>query len=225
MSRSVGSIAMLLFLLAEQAFSGGDSVPTPVWNYAVTAGFGVIAVNSPDIAGIINGELSPVERIHDLNSSPEFFTAFEVRFSEWWSGKAEFAYLLKSFDIPSGFGPVNTVSYDAEMPTIIVNRLLSGPGYVLKFGVGVGYHFAHFTQNISGISTAYRATGPGVKLEVDGNTKFDDHLYGDINVELRGDFLGILKDDGGHPLELAGGGNGSMGFTGAGVRFGLSYFF
>ncbi len=223
--RIAAIVAGLMIVLPCFAPAQGAREASTVPVIGISAGMGVSGIMTSDIADYINNGYAPPERISSFSSAAEFFGAGEVRLAANINAKIEFAYLLKSYEVPSGFGPNDEFSFGVTMPTLIVHYLIPGPGYMIKAGGGVGYHWATFNQNIPGLAQEYHASGPGLKLEAEGNTEFDEHLHGYIAVDLRDDWLGELRDSGDNPLRLSGRAPVSMGFFSAGLKLGLTYYF
>lgn len=216
------------FLIAG-AFGGAATVRAQTDTLAVerryngvTAGLGVSFINASDIVAFVSTQ-SGGPRQEDFTAAAEFFGSYEVQTGESWGVKGEYAYLYKSYNVPTAF--FNGVfSYALHMPTVVVHTLVTGQGYMLAFGGGAGYHFGRFTADFIGAPATYHAGGIGFKLEAEGNTAFDEHFFGYIGLDVRNDYLGELKDDAGRPILL----NGKamkLNFFSAGIKFGATYFF
>ncbi len=188
----------------------------------ITGGLGVTLVLATDIVDYINNTYQILPKLGDFATAAEFFGAGEIRLGEEWNLKLEYAYLLKSYDVPTnGFG--NTISYSVHMPTVILQRVIEGRGYLIKYGGGVGYHFGSLTTHFPPFEDTYTASGVGLKLDGEGDTEFDEHFYGLIAVDVRDDILGQLKDSGDNPL--SGSHNPKLGFLSVGLKFGVVWFF
>jgi len=188
--------------------------------YGISGGLGVSLLNAGDVVDFVS---NGTNQSH-FAAVAEFFGALEVQIAENWGIKGEYSYLLNSYNIPQG-GIVLPYSYHVQMPSVLLEYVLKGNGYFFKFGGGGGYHFAQFEQDYPTTST-YRARGVGLKIEGEGNTAFDEHLYGYIGADARDDILGDLKDDPGTILvNKSLNKDVKMNFISVGLKFGLTYFF
>ena len=185
----------------------------------VTVGLGVSAHTDPTMVNYINALTlaSPDQKLSDFTSASEFFVVPEVQVSETWSVGLEYSYLLKSYN-SIGAVPWN-FSYSAQMSTLLVHYLSPGDGYWLKFGGGVGYTSANFSEQFaeSGASENAKASGPVFKLEAVGNTEFDEHFWGSIGLDLRWVYAGGFK--GGIVNTVS---PPKLDFFSAGVKFGVT---
>jgi len=190
-------------------------------NYCgVSGGLGVSLINVGDVVDFVS---NGTNQSH-FAAAAEFFGALEVQIADNWGIKGEYSYLLNSYNIPQG-GIILPYSYHVQMPSALLEYVLKGNGYFFKFGGGGGYHFAQFEQDYPATIT-YTAKGIGLKIEGEGNTAFDEHLYGYIGADARDDILGDLKDDAGNILvNKSLNKNVKMNFITVGLKFGLTYFF
>jgi hypothetical protein len=141
--------------------------------------------------------------------------------------KLEYSYLLKSYSVPQQVGSDLSISYGIHMPCVVLQHVLSGRGYLLKLGGGLGYHVAHFTQEGSYfLPDTYTSKGLGIKIEAEGNTEFDEHLFGLIAVDVREDLMGDFRNPVGRTLAIpVKNTQASMSFFSVGLKFGLTYYF
>jgi hypothetical protein len=196
--------------------------------FDVTVGLGIDAHFAHTVANYINLIAQPRldQKVDIIVSAPEFFASSELQLSEEWSAGIEYGLLVKSYSIEDRSGYARSeFSYQVHMPTVLVHRLLSGEGYRVKVGGGVGYHFCSFRQQFQpyGNDETLKSGGPSFKLEVVGNTKFDETFYGSIGVDLRWDFLGALeRRDPAVALNRTGE-LPSMNFFNAGIKFGVTF--
>jgi hypothetical protein len=125
---------------------------------------------------------------------------------------------LKSYNI-SGALPWN-FSYSVQMPTLLAHYLSPGDGYWLKFGGGLGYAFGNLTEQFvqSGAEESSKAFGPAIKVEAVGNTKFDEHFWGSIGLDLRWVYAGSFK--GGVQSSVP---TPKLDFFSVGIKFGVTY--
>jgi len=223
--RSFQSVLLVILLVGATPRLCGQ---TPGKFFDLTVGLGVDAHFAHAVANYINliAQPRPEQRVDVVTSAPEFYAASELQLADDWSAGIEYALLMKSYSIDDRSGYARSdISYQVHMPTILVHRLILGEGFRVKAGGGIGYHFCAFRQQLqpSGDDETLKNEGPSFKLEVVGNTKFDDTFYGSIGVDLRWDFLGALKrrdavTDTGRSIEPP-----SMNFFNAGIKFGVTF--
>lgn len=195
--------------------------------FDVTVGLGINAHFASAVANYVNQIALPwpEQKADIVTSAPEVFAACELQVSDDWSVGAEYSVLLKTYTVDdrSGYARSN-FSYQVHMPSVVVHRLLFGEGYRVKAGGGVGYHFCSFQQEFQpyGTEETLRTSGPSLKLEVVGNTKFDESFYGSIGIDLQWDLLGTLSREGaaatGRSVELP-----TMSFFNVGIRLGITF--
>lgn len=213
-------IASWLFFAISVAF--GQQSATHSKFVQITAGLGVSAHSDPSIVDYINqlAAISPDQQLSHFASASEFFITPELQITDDWSLALEYSYMVKSYSV-SGFTQWD-FSYTTQMPTLIAHYLLSGEGYLLKFGGGVGYAFGNMSEQLvsTGTSESRSASGPSIKVEAVGNTEFDEHFWGSIGVDLRGVFAGSLKNSTISVVPAP-----KLNFFSAGIKFGVTYQF
>lgn len=196
--------------------------------FDLTAGLGINAHFAHTVANYINLIAQPRldQRVDIIVSAPEFFASSDLQFSDEWSAGVEYSLFVKSYSIEDRSGYARSeFSYQVHMPTILVHWLMFGEGYRVKVGGGVGYHFCSFRQQFQpyGNDETLKSAGPSFKLEVVGNTKFDETFYGSIGLDLRWDSLGTLgRREPGLSVDRAGE-LPAMSFFNAGIKFGVTF--
>lgn len=197
--------------------------------FSLGGGMGVSVVSPGDIVDYMNTLVAPEERIDDFGTAVEFFVTPEYRISTSWALKAEYSYLLKTFNVSGGSGlGTYEFTYEVHMPTLVLQYLIVREGYLFKFGAGVGYHIGSFTWRFpsSIVEANYSARGIGAKLEAAGHTSLGDNLYATIVGDIRLDFVGDLVTENGRKLEnVVLRRNVSLDFVSLGLKFGLMYYF
>ena len=216
----------LLFVVQYVTYSQSGSTWSDRKFYGIGTGLGITLINSTDIVDYLNTSFQQSSKIDDFGVAPEFFAFGTFSISGSWEGKIEYAYLFKSYNTPVSGLPDYTFSYYVHMPTMILEYSFVNEGFFFKFGGGMGYHFAKFSRNLNISNSDYRSSGVGLKLEAEGNTAFDEHLFGTIGLDARTDFMGELKDAGGNKLFISAlRRNARMNFFSVGMKFGLAYYF
>jgi hypothetical protein len=180
----------------------------------VSMGLGVGAHSAPSLVDYIS--TTSGQRLNDFASASEFFLTPEVQVTDDLSLAVEYSYLIKSYNVD----PAWEFSYAVQMPSLLVHYLLPGEGYWLKFGGGVGYASGTFTErySVSGAEASYDASGFSLKAEAVGNTRFDEHFWGSIGLDLRWVFGGTFKETTQSYLVPP-----RLRFFSAGVKFGVLF--
>lgn len=227
------TLRMIVLLMSVVALSHGQSTtriePVERENtIAVYAGMGVHQVAVPDLVEYVNTVALSSQRVNDFGIGIGFFGGVQIPVSADWGVAIDHTYLFRSASFTANLGGTYDVLYSVQAPTLIVQRIVSGKGYFLKAGAGVGYRSALVTQKVStfGITTEYRASGVGFEVQGDGQTAFGTDLFGYIGLTAGWSTLGTLKD--GNGTALSAGGTSSPvrgGYYHGGLRFGLIQYF
>jgi len=192
----------------------------------LSAGMGVDYVNAQDIVNLVNSSGLVYDQLSDFKAGVEFFGSASVPINEQWGIKAEYAYLLASYNPSSAYGPAE-ITMVGHLPTLIVQYYLWQEAlYNLKLGVGAGYHVGILTEIAGQVNTSYTAKGLGTILDIEGNTALGEHLFAYLGVFARWDFMGTLKDEYGRtPAGLNETSPPTFHFFGVGARLGFTYYF
>jgi hypothetical protein len=189
----------------------------------VTVGMGVNYHTAQDIVNRINGSGVVTQRVSDFKSGVDFFGSVSVPLSRDWVVKGEYVYMLSSYSLPSSVSVRNAeFSYNIHMPTLVGQYILfEAPTYNLKAGVGLGYHFATYSEKYSSVDASFTGGGIGSLLELEGNTALGEDLFANLGVQARWDFIGALKDGSGNsPLPSV---RTTLHFFSIGARLGMTY--
>lgn len=196
---------------------------------AVFAGMGVHMVSAPGVVEYINAVSTLAQRVDDFGAAVDFFGGVEFPIDDEWGIKIAHSYLFKSYTFAEKVnGTTYEIFYATQSPSIIIQKIIVGKGYFVKFGAGGGYHFGTLTQKIStfGTTTEYTSNGIGVKTEVVGQTAFDENVYGYIGGSLGWEFIGDLKENDNKKLPMPNSAKTvSLNYFHAGIRFGMNYYF
>jgi len=227
------TVASLLGLSAPSAaFPGGpssdgqaDEAPRAL-RPGFSASMGVSYVNPTDIVNLVNSTPGTTDRVSDFKAAVEFYGGFSLPLSEVWALRVEYAYLLGSYNVASGFGP-GEYTFVTHMPSIVGQYVLVNEGvYNVRVGFGGGYHFGSLTQRIANLEDTYAGSGLGVLLDLEANTAFGDHLYGYLGALFRWEFVGGLTNENGQsPRVTTGSSATTLNFFGIGARLGFTYYF
>lgn len=192
----------------------------------VTAGMGVCAINAPDVTDWINNTTGGSERVQSFTTAVEFFGAAGARISDVWRLKAEYGYVLTSYNRTAQLGPAEFFVW-MHLPSVLLEYVFADEGlYLLKAGIGAGYHFGGVEERYAFLDIRYTAQGIGIVAELEGNTALSDHLFAYLGVSARWEALDELQDPNGG---TAGGAAytpaPTMQMFGLGARLGMSYYF
>lgn len=208
-----------------QGTKNGAIAVESVNSMSVYGGMGIHLVSAPSIVRYINASPFSAERADAWATAIEFFGGVEAPVSRSWAVKGEYSYFFKSYTVSAGTSG-DGLHYAVNAPMALVQYVMPGKGYFIKLNAGGGYHWGTVTppNNIYAAEPAYKASGPGFRLEAEGQTAFDAHLFGYFSATADAEFLGTVHSDGGREL-TNGGGPVSLNYFAAGVRFGLMYYF
>lgn len=219
----------LIFLIGAILSAQTKSIAVERKNtFAVFGGMGVHMVSAPDVVNYINSVSTFAQRVDDFGVAVDFFGGVEFPIDGEWGLKLKHSYLFKSYTFPGNLSGTYEIFYANQSPSIILQKIIIGKGYFLKFGAGGGYHFGTLTQKVStfGTTTEYSSNGVGLKTEIVGQTAFDDNVYGYISGSLGWEFMSDLKESNGKKLTLPNSAKiVSLNYFHAGLRFGMNYYF
>ena len=216
----------LLFLLVIFSFHNANAQ-----GFSANAGIGLEYFNSPSLSQYLNyaspGSTTPGAYM----SAVQFVVGGEYPITSNWSLGLEYGYITKSVSNNSSPGS-QQIDFSYSLPSLTLRKLIAGEGYYLKFGGGIGYHFATLTRSdpFSGQSLEYSAHGLGLKIDALLDTKLGDRLYARVNAEARAEFTGDLKSSNGSQLTYIDYNTTEsrpvdMYLSGVGIAFGLVYYF
>jgi hypothetical protein len=192
--------------------------------FAISAGMGVNYISPGDVVDMINGAYKPAQRVGEFHAGADFFGSLRMLLSDEWAVTAEYAYLLNSYNIESGFGP-GDFTMTVHMPTLLVHYLfVSEPFYDLGVGGGIGYHFGTLAIKYGTIDEPYTGSGPGVMLALTGNTALGERAFVHLAGNLRWEFIGDVRNAAGKsPGVNAQGAPVTLSSFSAGVRIGMTF--
>ena len=207
-----------------QAVESGSGLKLRENTFSIYGGMGISIADAPGLVKYLNTLENPTV-LNNFATDVEFFGGAEFPLSFEWGGAVEYAYLFKSYSLSVGDAGTYTVFYSLHMPTAMVHYVITGEGYFLKFGGGIGYHTGSLEQKDPYCSDiTYSAHGIGLKGQAVGQTAFDVHLYGYIGGDMRWELLGKLKSDNGTVLQNQGR-VASLSMFVVGLNFGVIYYF
>jgi hypothetical protein len=225
----IGAIVFIAGAFLQPANARQASSDSTSRFFDITAGLGIAVHSTPLLSNYINALAQPSlnQKVDQFNSAAEFYVTPELQVSREWSVGLEYSLLVKSYTIDSRTAYSRTdISYEVQMPSVLLHYLVFGDGFRLKFGGGAGYHFARFEQSFPtiGAGETFRVSGPGFKIDAVGNTRFDEVFYGSIGIDLRWVFLGTLsRGADASKVERSGPDLPKMSFFNAGIKFGVTF--
>jgi hypothetical protein len=197
---------------------------------ALSGGMGVEYVSAQDIVDYVNSlalGYGATGKIPEFKAGVGFFGALAYPLSPEWVLKAEYVYLLVSYNpnIPVGSSEFTLTGH---LPSLILQRVLWDEGlYNVKVGSGFGYHFVSLSTKYAFIDDKLSGEGLGMVVDLEANTAFGDHVFAYLGADLRWEFIGKLESSassvppsqiGVIPLPT---GNAFL----IGARLGFSYYF
>ena len=231
-------LASISVLVCARSLAAGISTATPTPSaadsqlssrVALSAGMGVEYISAPDVVDFVNATaVRATQRVPEFKSAAQFFGALAYPLSVDWVLKAEYLYLLVSYnaDIP---GRSSDFTLAVHMPSLILQHILWDEGglYNVKAGGGLGYHFAALTVKYLYQDGRLSGKGLGVVGDVEANTAFGDHLFAYFGVDVRWEFIGTLTNSTAVPQNFQGSviPLPTMNAFSIGARLGFSYYF
>ncbi len=190
-------------------------------------GMGIHMVSAPDVVGYINNITLFTQRVDDFGTAVGFYGGVDLPVSAEWGIGVKHQYLFKTYSVPGNLAGIYDIYYSVQAPSVMIERVLKGQGYFVKFSGGGGYHFGYLSQKVStfGVTTEYTAQGIGFEFDAVGQTAFGDDAYGYIGGSLGWSFLGTLKDDAEKELmDPRSGSPVALNIFHAGIRFGIVFY-
>ncbi len=201
-----------------------QETPSEAPRFAISAGMGVNYISPGDVVDMINGAFKPAQRVDQFHAGADFFGSFRMRLSDEWTVTAEYAYMLNSYNIESGYGP-GDFTMTVHMPTLLAHYLfVNEPFYDLGVGAGIGYHFGTLAIKYGTIDEPYTGSGPGIVVALTGNSALGERVFVHLAGNLRWEFIGDVRNAAGKsPGVNAEGAPVTMESFSAGVRIGMTF--
>ncbi len=193
---------------------------------AISAGMGVNLVAASALTDYVNRIAVSTQRVDDFISAVEFFGGVEFPLNDKWGIKIVHSYLFRSYNLSTNTAGNYLLNYNVHAPLLLLQRVYSGKGYFLKLNGGAGYHFASGNEQFSAIGTdkKFSARGVGIRFEANGQTAFDEYLFGCISGGIGYEFLGALRDENNNELRYLDE-RPTLNYFFIGLQFGLIYYF
>jgi hypothetical protein len=189
------------------------------------AGMGVDYINQQDLVEMINGSYTLGKRVDQFVAGAEFFGSGRYRVGHDWALKLAYAYIINSYTTDAPYGP-GEFTVTVHAPSVIVQYLLfSEEYYDIRAGLGAGYRFGSVEISYGTIQDRYSASGPGIVVDLEGNTALGDDVYVYLGGVVRWDMMDDLRSaNGTSPGVNASGHAATLGQFAVGLRIGLSWF-
>jgi hypothetical protein len=214
--KKILTIAFILFI----------SFPT-LSQVVLRAGMGIHFQNTPSLTDYINQNYATsAEQRGDFNSAIMFSGEGGYLISENYEVALELGYLLSSYNFSYSLGTYEFF-YNVFAPTILNYYVISGTGYQIKFGGGVGMRFVNVEEKQPGLPQAdeFSSTGFGLVARADGNTLLGGNLYANIGVDIRYDINGEPENNGNYIENRVGGERVNLNALSFGLRLGVAFIF
>lgn len=182
------SIIIFSILITANAFA----------QYSLRAGMGISFVSSSSLTDYINENFASYnQQLGTFNSAINFSGEFDYSTSQSYQVGLDLAYLINSYTY-SSIGGIYKMNYDILMPTLVNYYVISGEGYIFKFGGGIGPRFVNVNEQLPGTpsGTNYTSIGFGILIRADANTLLSKNLYANIGGDLKYDINGKPSSNG-----------------------------
>ena len=163
--------------------------------FHVSAGMGFNLVNAPVFTDYVNTNFAPPgNRLSDFSSAIEFFGELNYSLNNNFYLAIDYSNVIFSFNTASYVGNYD-ISYIHFKPSLLSYYVISGTGYMFKFGGGLGPRFVSLDEKLPNFynSINYKTTGYGIVLRASGNTILSGDMYANIGLDFRYDNTGNLK--------------------------------
>ena len=185
--------------------------------FEVGAGMGLSFFNAPDLRDYINSNFSAGNDMPSFTTSADFFTELNYNISEHTQLSFEYDFNIYSYNSNIGIG-LYDLQLNNHKPSFLVFYYLSGNGYKLKFGGGMGLRFSSADEELYGSIVTYSTSGMGFIAKAQGDTKLiGDNLYALIAGEITYDLPGEIN--------TLNGGKFNLNTLGIGLKLGAIYYF
>ena len=160
--------------------------------FDVGAGMGLNFFSSPDLRDYINSNFSASDDISSFNTSADFFFEVDYNMGENYQIGIEYTYNIYSYNTSFLNGRYD-LSLNQHKPSLVGYYVHAGKGYKFKIGGGLGIRFAEVDEELYGSISGYSATGFGILLKAQGDTRLGGNFYALISGEVRYDMPGEIN--------------------------------
>lgn len=160
--------------------------------FDLSAGMGLNFFSSPEMKDYVNSSFETSEEISTFNTSADFFAELDYNLSNSYQLGVEYTYNIYSFNSNYLNGRYD-LALNQHKPSIVGYYVYAGQGYKFKFGGGIGLRIAQVKEELYGTISDYSATGFGLLLKAQGDTKLGGDFYALIAGEVRYDLPGEIE--------------------------------
>ena len=184
---------------------------------------GINFLSVPSMQDYINFT-HPDDQLGSFNSAIIFAGEGGYFFSPSFVVSIEGAYQLFSYTNVSTSGKYEMV-YSMIPVSVLGYYVISGEGYNLKFGGGIGPRIVYVEESLPALGTneKYGSMGFGFLLRCEGNTLLGGNFYANVGVDLRYDLNGEPENDGEKLTNSVYNKNVNFDTFSLGVKLGISY--
>ncbi|MEO7357918.1 MAG: hypothetical protein ABIY50_10430 [Ignavibacteria bacterium] len=191
-------------------------------------GMGILYSNNPSLTKFIeldvpNYTFIPNEQtVSSFTTGIQFFGGAEFQLTKKFSVKSEYAYLIKSIDVPTNKN--YQYSYFTHQPMIQLYYIFLQDYSYIKFGIGGGYFISRFIRKERVVETKYTSSGTGIKAEGIFNAQLGKSAAVYLCGFLMNSFMSDLKNENGNHLLNLNNEKVNLSSFGAGFRLGVEVF-
>lgn len=177
--------AIIFIMLTNNIFAQWD----------LSLSMGLDFKSSPSFRDYINTSFTMGNNlVPTFKSAISFSGEADYKLSNTFAVGLEYDLLIDSYtesNVPGGF---YEITYNMHRPSLVAYYFVTGTGYQLKFGGGVGPRFISLTEIIES-STEYSADGYGFVIKAEGNTLLSKNFYALIGANIRYDVTGDVSNN------------------------------
>ena len=192
----VPSVLCCLILCAQSGTAQVGKRPALSSRVAISGGMGVEYISAPDVVDYVNAIAAgagATQRVAEIKSGAQFFGAVAFPLSVDLVLKAEYVYLIASYNPNIVIGS-SEFTLTTQMPSVLLQYVLWDEGlYNVKAGGGLGYHFSSLTSKYAFVDEELIGNGIGGVIGLEANTAFGDHFFGYLGADLRWEFIGKMR--------------------------------
>jgi len=209
---------ILFFLLI---LSGLSSIYAQ-WDLSI--GMGLDFKSAPSYRDYINFNhaVTTADQLPSFMSSVCFAGEADYKLNPNFALGLEYNFQIDSYNSTYSSGGSYQISYNLQRPSLLAYYIWPGEGYQIKFGGGVGLRYVSLSETIYS-PTKYTATGAGLVIKTEANTKLSDNFYALIGVNARYDITGKLTNPGQNLINYVSSENVNLNSISVGIYFGLTF--
>lgn len=234
--KSITMLLLLLSFIACSNLSAQEKAPRSFgqqgkYNKYTSFAFGMGAAygNNKSLNTFIGYELpgynylTDNQKLTDFRTAFEFFGNVERQVAKNLAVKLDYSYLIKSNKV--AYYPSYTYDYNNHQIVLVLNYVMPGEYYFLKFGAGAGPVFSSL-ESVSYITNSGTFTSTGVLAKAEGtfSIQMGKNLAGYLNGYIGNVFAGNLKGSDGKELKNAAGDTVNLSSFMIGLRLGVEFY-